>query len=440
MRVASILSLVSASVLALATTVAAPAPAQPASVPYLLDDSPAAPPPGGIVPVWGRLANPGFTNRAIKAALFFTGQARDGTNKYDCTPAPGDNRGLYTMHPLDGAHLAWSDSTANRDLALAEMARAGINVINLSSWGEDFAPCAWVDGAAPMQSAPRAHDELFAAAAGTPLLIAPYLESRGGAAPWHFRGEFPTRPDGAVAPGTVSQIVNFIHRYLDNRQHPEWADRWARVYDQAGEERYAVVIIHAASDRIGGDNHLAFARGFDAVADEVFRLTGRKVGFFIDALPRGTDAPGQFKPAPEATGSALWRARSMLGIQCFVPEIWIGSSDTAAVIAWKRDFSRRWFASGIPFLMDVSPGYDGHIVFPGAPRYGLTPAWISALSDMATDYGAAGTTFNAWNGYTESLAAMPTQQHGGLFYTWLQSLPGGGRNVDPAAVTYYLDP
>ena len=32
---------------------------------------------------WGRLANPGFENQRIKATLFFAGQARDGTIRYN---------------------------------------------------------------------------------------------------------------------------------------------------------------------------------------------------------------------------------------------------------------------------------------------------------------------------------------------------------------------
>jgi hypothetical protein len=216
--------------------------------------------------------------------------------------------------------------------------------------------------------------------------------------------------------------VNFINRYLKNLSHPEWAEKWARVYDQRGEERYAIVIIHVASNLLSSGDHAAFAAGFDAIADEVFQLTGTKVGFFIDALPSGTNAPGAFKPSPEATGPYLKNTQSLLGIECFVPEIWIGSSDTALVIQWKRDFSRRWFQTGIPFLMDVSPGYDARYVFPNSARFGLTVEWLCQTAQMTQDYGQAGIVFNAWNGYGESLVALPTREYGSLFYDWLRSL------------------
>jgi hypothetical protein len=392
---------------------------------------------------WGRLANPGFAHERIKATLFFAGQARDGTTKYgNCDPGNDsyvyvpenerdkyrvcmvdtDHKDLRVVHPLDSAHLKWSESPAYRDVALNLMVQAGINVINMSSWGEDFLPCSWVTGAAPMQTDPIAHNELFAAAVGKPLLIVPFIESRGGEFPWEFRGEFPRRPDGLRAPGTISQITNLINRYLKNPVHPEWAQKWARVYDQNGEARHAIVIIHASSDRLGSGDHAAFAAGFDGIADDVFQVTGIKVGFFIDALPSGTGAPGVFKPSPEATGPHLTNTLSLLGIECFVPELWFGSSNTTAVINWKRDFSRRWFETGIPFLMDVSPGYDAHCVFNPDFRYGLTAEWLEQLGEMDRSYGRAGMVFNAWNGYGESLMAIPSQEYGSRFYDWLRSL------------------
>ena len=378
-------------------------------------------------PNWGRLANPGFVNQRIKATLFFAGQALDGTNKYACPS--GNNLDKYTLHPLDDNHLKWSENAANKDLALNQMAQAGINVINMSSWGEDFLPCAWVTGAAPMQTSPLSHNELFIAAVGKPLLIMPFLETRGGDFPYRFRREFPRRPDGQLAPGTISQIVNLINRYLKNPSHPEWAEKWARVYDLKGEERYAITIIHAASEHLDSDDDAAFAAGFDTVANEVFQQTGGeknggvKVGFFIDALPsEAGDSFGDFRPSPEKTGPYLRNTASLLGIECFVPEIFLGSSDTAEVINWKRDFSRRWFQTGIPFLMDVSPGYDGHLVFPKSVRYGFSLTWLCQVAQMTKDYGQAGMVFNAWNGYTEGIVAVPTQEYGSLFYDWLRSL------------------
>jgi len=391
---------------------------------------------------WGRLANPGFENQRIKATYFFAGQAYDGTNPSDCNcgpscppctipGCPAGSPQFYTIRPLDGAHLKWSESPVYRDVALNQMVQARINVVNMSSWGADFLPCAaWAVRAAPMQTSPRSHDQLFAAALGKSLLIIPFLEGRGNDFPWSFRDEFPQTPDGKPAPGTISQIVNLIDRYLKEPDDPEWPSKWARVYDQNGEERYAVGILGASSNRLGSGDHDAFAAGFDAVAKAVFDQTGGeqnggvKVGFFIDALPPGTNAPGVFKPSSEFTGPKLREIESLLGIECFIPEIWIGSFDTVEVINWKRNFSRGWFETEIPFIMDVSPGYDGHLVFGAstAHRYGFTFEWLCQLAQMVKGYGETGIVFNSWNGYTEAMVAVPSQEYGSWFYDWLRSL------------------
>jgi hypothetical protein len=372
-----------------------------------------------ITPQWGRLANPGFENQRIKTTLFFPGQARDGSARYGCHPI--SNLALYTVFPNNQEHLNWSAARKNRDGALDQMAAAGLNVVTMSSWGEDFLPCSigWAIEA-PMQTAPGAHDELFAAAVGKALLITPLIESR---ADWNLRNEFPTWTDGRVAPGTVSQIINLIERYLKNADHPEWAEQWTRVYDRNRQARYAVALIHAASNRLNPravNAHHDFAAGFDQIAAEVFAATGIRVGFLIDPLPPNSNAPGQLKPDPSRTGPALRSTDAILGIQAFIPEIWLPNpSDDQDLIDGKREFSRRWSRSGIPFLMDISPGYDAHIVFPGSIQYGLTSKWRHALSGMVMEFGDDGLVFNSWNGYTEAMTAVPTKEFGDTYYRWL---------------------
>lgn len=368
-------------------------------------------------PEWGRLANPDFDGCNIKTTLFFSGQAKDGTYPYECTP--GSNLSLYTVYPTDSRHLNWALSPDNRTFVMEQMIAVGLNVIAMSSWGEDFLPCTtgWAPWA-PMQCSTYSHDELFDAALGKRILIMPFIESR---ADWTFRGEFPTW-DGIVAPGTVSQIVNLINRYLNNAAHPEWASKWARVYNRDGQPRYAVAIIHASSDRLGVKDDAEYAEGFDSIADVVFEQTGINVGFFIDALPRGTNAPGVFKPSSQTTAPDLENQSSILGIMCFIPEIWLGTSDEVALAYWKRDFSAGWEATGIPFLMDVSPGYDAHIVFPGSPLYGLNITWTVSLAQMVNNFGQDGMVYNSWNGYTEGMTAVILQGYEDYFYNWLGML------------------
>jgi len=369
--------------------------------------------------IWGRLANPGFHNQKIKTTLFFPGQARDGSQYYECDPGPNTN--LYTVHPIDNRHLNWSVSLINRDFALGRMKEAGLNTISMSSWGEDFLPCGtgW-SLIAPMQTAPGSHDELFEAAGENDMVIIPFIESRND---WTLRDEFPTDTNMYVAPGAVSQIVNLIERYLLNPEHPEWASRWALVWDQSRQPRYAITLIHASSNRLNPSAHHSFAQGFDLIADEVFQQTGIRVGFFIDPLPPSSNAPGVYKPIPESTGPELLNTESILGIQSFIPEIWHpGSPTQAQLIAYKDDFAQRWSQTGLPFLMDVSPGYNASIVFPDSIVYGFTRGWQSALTQMVINYGQDGLVYNSWNGYTEGMAAVPTAEYSDRFYHWLQVL------------------
>jgi hypothetical protein len=257
------------------------------------------------------------------------------------------------------------------------------------------------------------------AAAARSLLILPFIESRGN---WSLRGEFPTAVDGRIAPGAVSQIVDLVRRYLNNAAHPEWAARWARVYDKDGLPRHGVTFIHVASDRLRAQDDAAFAAGFDALADEVERAAGVRVGFFIDALPPDTFAPGVFRPSATRPGPLLNETRSLLGVQCFIPEIFTDLTDDDALLAWKRAFLRAWYQTEIPLLVDVSPGYDASVVFPQSKRYGFTQSWKDGLTALVRDYGRAGMVYNAWNGYTEGLVAVPTVEHGSEYYDWLTSL------------------
>ena len=368
--------------------------------------------------IWGRLANRGFEGQRIKTTFFFAGPALDGTQRYECKV--GSNLGAYTLNPEPTpTHLNWSED--NRATVMTMMANAGINVITMSSWGEDFLPCeeGWATLNAPMQVSVCAQDELFDAAARKSLLIAPLIESR---ALWTMRDEFPVWIDGTVSPGLVSQIVFLINRYLHD---PKRAGTWARVYDRFGVPRYAVGLIHAASAHLEGDEHEAFAQGFDRVAAAVAAATGGvQVGFFIDAIPRdGHLDHASFKPSSRWTGPSLLKTNSLLGIQCFAPEIWVDKSGDNDVLAWKRDFLRGWISAGIPTLVDVSPGYDAHILFgPEAKLYGLKAGWFDGMTSIVNDLARAGIIYNSWNGYTEAMVGTPTRERGTMLYDWLKSL------------------
>lgn len=377
---------------------------------------------GGAANLWGRLANPGFEGQRIKATFFFAGPARDGSARYRCAP-PGSNTSTYTLTPQPAeVHMRWGE--ADRLQVMSMLADAGINVITMSSWGEDFLACddGWVTGAAPMQTSPEAQDELFDAAAARSLLIAPMIESRGN---WTMRQEFPLWSDGRVSPGLVSQIVNLVRRYL-NPSMPQRTKTWAQVYGHDGIPRYAVGVMHAASDNLPGPgSDFLFAAGLDQVAEAVAKATGVRVGFFLDATPENGSLPhATFKPSPASTAPWLSQTASLLGIQCFAPEIFADASGDSDILAWKRNLMRRWISTNIPVLVDVSPGYDGSIVF-GAnahPRYGLGKEWFDGMTAIVDDLARNGMVYNSWDGYTEGMAATPTREKGSFLYDWLKSL------------------
>jgi hypothetical protein len=416
--------------------------------------------------------------------LFFAGEQLDGKTlpQNVCPALPGDiTAGCQTAWPVDQTYLDWTNPS-NRVHAVQKIVALGFNTISMSSWGESWLPCTtdcpdvpreccgkgsldaachepqrpvprcffaddgrqicrigWY-GAANTQLSPAAKNELFDAAVHQPVLIMPFIESRFDY-DWTFRTDFPNSQDprfkGKLAPGLISQIEDLIGVYLKNPNHSEWKDKWALVYDQHGEKRYAVVIVQASSDSVAANEDEKFAEAFDRVAEQIFQDTQVKVGFFIDPIPRDptstygclensgsvqSNYAAAFRPDPETTGPWLRQQASILGIHAYSPEGWIDGPPSTGPrvnecfkIAWKEDFSRRWQATGIPFLQDVTPGYDGSKLFAsttGLHRWGYTSLWRTALLGMTSRYGRAGLVYNSWNGYCEGLSAMETQQQG----------------------------
>jgi hypothetical protein len=341
---------------------------------------------------------------------------------------------LYTIHPSDARHLGWSENQANRDFAVQTMIDAGANVVNMSYWGlpgtDNWAY--W----SPMQTSTASHDELFNTALGKDILIAPYIESYAQTDDfdgYSFADDFP----GTIAnpaPLLVEKIQDLVNRYLSNPANSQWPSKWARVYDQEGKERYLISIIHVSSNKESITDQ-EFAAGFDQVADVVFANTGFRVGFALDVLPPDSYAPGSFKATPALTGSWLALQTSVLAIQCFLPEIWTGMSNENDLIAWKRNYHNSWINTGIPFIHDLTPGYDAHIVFPSSPVYGNTQSWLDHQTQAINDLGSKALTFNAWNGYTEGMAGVPTINYGDAIYLWLCAQFGGNCSSSTERIT-----
>ena len=384
---------------------------------------------------WGRLANPGFENQPIKSAFFFTGSARAGAQFYEFNPSP--NTDLYTIHPSDARHLRWSESEVDRSFAVDTMIAAGINVVNMSYWGPRGTDhwAYW----APMQTSTYSHDELFRTAASKGILIAPYIEvcAQTPSSPgYSFADCFPGSLDNP-APELVTRLNDLVDRYLLHPEDPMWAEKWAQVYDRTGAKRYLVCLIAVASNQEGLTDQ-AFAEGFDRVADRVYQDTGVRVGFAIDAMPPDTYLWARFLPSPERTGPWLLKQSSILAIQSYFSGHSIGVNDEDTIIEWKQRFASKWINTGIPFIQDISPGYDAHVVFPGPHIFGNTDSFRQAQKALIAKLRCQGVTFTAWNGYTEGYAGVPTVEYGDAAYRWacdvFQNFQVGSRHPLPGLI------
>jgi hypothetical protein len=411
----------------------------------------------------GTLANAGFEGQPMKSMLFFAGQWRGvpgeafyaGPDPAAPPLAPATNAWCnYSILPIDGwMNLGWSDNIGGekRGHAVDLMLAAGVNVVNMSYWGPPNVD-RWAFWA-PMHTAPGANEELFEQAVGRPVLIAPYIEDGDSTQdnentpdepndPVHQPGCYgegtlfgrspayrfaDTFPGSAVdpAPQLVEQIVDLIDRFLLQPKNAAWPAKWAQLYDRDGKPRYVVSLIHVGSNQVGVTDE-TFAKGFGWVADRVYALRGVRVGFTLDALP--PDHKASFKPSPKRTGPKLAQQRAVLAIQPFIPEVFrglatglcrepesecdahYGSSQLAKLIEWKRDYISAWVNTGIPVILDVSSGYDARNVFreTNPPRYGNNEPWRLAQRQMFDTLGVRGVTGNAWNGYTEALAFVPS--------------------------------
>ena len=323
------------------------------------------------------------------------------------------------------------------------MVDAGLNVIKLSYWGKRGTD-RWAFWA-PMQCSTCAHDQVFETALAHNLLISPCIES-GGATnlnpdtnqPFHsgvpptvhtgnspaykFADDFPgsvTNP----APGLIEQIEDLIDRYLRQPQNSQWPSRWLQLFDSSGKKRYVISIIQASSNQSGVNDEF-FAAGLDRVADAISASRNVDIGFVLDTLPGNA-----YNLTPNAKGF-LAATRSFLAIECFISEIGLGTDDLRDLLPRKNIFINNWVEAGVPFILDVSAGYDAHIVFPAKNdaywRIANNDIWHNGQTQMITSTAGAnsirGITFNTWNGYTEGYAAVPTLECGAQVSTWLQSL------------------
>jgi hypothetical protein len=373
-------------------------------------------PASANVPAWGLLANPGFDQAPLKATYFFAGDWRNGSQWYEY-PAPANNAS-YTVHPQDPRHLGWSESQANRDFAVNSMVGTGFNVVLMSYWGvrgTDY----WAQSA-PMQTSTYAHDQLFSTAIGKNVLIMPVLESSGGFTMGDWIPNFGTPgTPGHYSNSLIGQIEDLVNRYLvcpanpglkqcatNPGTNPNWPTKWATLYDRKGNKRYAINLYAACSNTLGPGGDQAFAAALDNLAAQVHSDTGFYVGFTLDAQSSGhSGGCTSYLPTASAAGGWLAQTDAVLAILAFRDE-WLASDNSEATrIANKRAFIDGWVGTGVPVILDISAGYDGHLIFNNPVTYGNDDAWRNYQSQMKGN-GVKGVVFDVWNGYTEGWSGM----------------------------------
>ena len=151
--------------------------------------------------------------------------------------------------------------------------------------------------------------------------------------------------------------------------------QWAQMYDRTGHARFAINVRHAYSD-VGGANGTSFVAGFDQVTAQVWNRYQISVGFTLDTI-----GGCGYVTASSRAGSRLNSTAAVLGLMGFESEVFSGKvqpgnnndhnltnlADCTNLADWKKAAVSDWLATGLPRILDVSNGYDGHIVCPQNP-------------------------------------------------------------------------
>lgn len=127
---------------------------------------------------------------------------------------------------------------------------------------------------------------------------------------------------------------------------------------------------------------------------------------------------------PNSAPGGLEQISAILAIQMFIPEVYDSSVTEDDLFNFKRLTLESWQASGVPLLLDLAPGYDGHIVFPGSKMWGNNEGWRLRLTNLWTQYRNAyvGISYDTWNGYTEGYVAVPSDRNQDDDFRWITQL------------------
>ncbi|OLF10836.1 hypothetical protein [Actinophytocola xanthii] len=354
---------------------------------------------------WGRIANGSHVNRRVYTGLFFGG------------PHNPNSVPLFTRHPLDPDRLDWT-STADIRFALQRLVGVGLNTVTLSYFGHEgdtdaFAPT-WLFSRTrwPHENVPGTYTEaeqiarvreLFAVAREVGLLVAPLLEVTPNN---RFFEYFPTNLD------VLLDRAGWLLKHFGDEPN------FLRVFDRTGKARHVLGQIEAI--HLGQVDPVDFAAGFDTAARLLHQRSGHLPGWWLDPTPL---PPFGSHAGPDP--AALRTTSSVLGINPFnITSQSPGAAEPEEQItpdermAYARQITRTWAASGIPYLAPLLPGYDARIVFPHLGSYGFTTDWLRQQRDLAVNSGNAGVSFTTLNGFTEGYVVYPTEENGDTITRW----------------------
>ena len=395
----------------------------------------------------------------------------------DLAPDRPQINNFFTQDPVSDSYLKWR-TPLDREWILSDIISTQANTIVMSYWG----PIEGVGG--PMRPVwPYDYDALFESVGRDPLRrlrILPAIEGIATPLSWGDDCQvWPSRELPLDITFLYTRTMDLVNEFYRNPLHPEWRGLWQTMYDQDGKPRLAINVLHFASALTPpGDRNLsaaALADALDAVANQVNQTAHLPlpIGFTVDPITPHCSIEGEPTgyglEASEASYFAgidpggTKHGSSVLGIQAFNPEItshicfsspcFIKNPPDACyeghfknvdadrylchdnndangkpvlIEHGKREWVRGWVESGVPLILDVSTGYDGHRVFwnPADPErvengiYGdnssslINDSWRNQESAFKGRYGnftTKGVVFNAWNGFAEGLAAAPAR-------------------------------
>jgi hypothetical protein len=213
-----------------------------------------------------------------------------------------------------------------------------------------------------------------------------------------FLDLFVTDPDGQ--PFWITYDPN------DPDQHPD------------GYAKIGWFALQSGKMKVGRDAPIAVPRNGDYV--DLFAITPS--GTVVSTTNRKVDLVYLANPT---SAGALNQISAILAIQMFIPEIYDSAVAEDQIFEFKSLLLETWRDSGVPVLLDLAPGYDGHLWNPGSKIWGNNDLWRSRLTSLWTDSpknAYVGICYDTWNGYTEGYVAVPNDRNNFDDFRWIKQL------------------